>query len=153
MPVVSSFTRGQWEAFGRRLDALPEKSKSDQPLKVSDGVKSIQKQIGTAREKGYTLNELIEQAAQEGIDVSVNSLRYAMRRAEGKGRVRQGANEPARVGASVAVRGRKSSQADATRNKPPRSETQQKGEGGVTRPGQPVQGFLGFPISPDTENL
>jgi hypothetical protein len=153
MPVVSSFTRGQWEALGRRLDALPEKATSDQPLKVSDGVKSIQKQIGTAREKGYTLNELIEQAAQEGIAVSVNSLRYAMRRAEGKGRAKRGANEPARAHASAAVRGRKSSQADTTHDKPLRSEIQQKGDGGVTRPGQPVQGFLGFPISPDTENL
>jgi hypothetical protein len=153
MPVVSSFTRGQWEALGRRLDALPEKAKGDQPLKVSDGVKSIQKQIGIAREKGYTLNELIEQAAQEGIAVSVNSLRYAMRRAEGKGRVRRGANEPARAGPSAAVGGRKPSRTDPIHDKPPRSETPQKGDGGVTRPGQPVQGFLGFPISPDTENL
>ncbi|MGF6466471.1 hypothetical protein [Paraburkholderia youngii] len=153
MPVVRSFTRGQWEALGRRLDALPEKATSDQPLKVSDGVKSIQKQIGTARERGYTLSELIEEAAQEGIAVSVNSLRYAMRRADGKGRIRRGGNEPARANASVAVRGRKPSQADATHDKPPRSGTQQKGDGGVTRPGQPVRGFLGFSISPDTENL
>lgn len=153
MPVVGSFTRGQWESLGRRLEALPEKTTSDQPLKVSDGVKSIQKQIGTARQKGYTLNELIEQAAQEGIAVSVNSLRYAMRRAEGKGRVRRGGNEPVRAHASVAVRGRKPSQTDATHEKPPRSGIQQKGDGGVTRPGQPVRGFLGFPISPDTENL
>jgi len=153
MSVVSSFTRGQWEALGRRLDALPEKAKSDQPLKVSDGVKSIQKQIGIAREKGYTLNELIEQAEQEGIAVSVNSLRYAMRRAEGKGRVRRGVNEPERAGTSTAVRGRKPSRTDPAHDKLPRSETQQKRDGGVTRPGQPVQGFLGFPISPDTENL
>ena len=153
MPVVSSFTRGQWEALGRRLEALPEKATSDQLLKVSDGVKSIQEQIDTARQKGYTLSELIEQAAQEGIAVSVNSLRYAMRRAEVKGRGRRVGNESARAHASVAVRGRKPSQTDATHEKPRRGGTQQKGDGGVTRPGQPVQGFLGFPISPDTENL
>jgi hypothetical protein len=34
MPVIRSFARGQWEALGRRLDALPEKAKSDLPLKV-----------------------------------------------------------------------------------------------------------------------
>ncbi|CAE6740332.1 MULTISPECIES: hypothetical protein [Paraburkholderia] len=75
MPVVRSFTRGQWEALGRRLGALPEKGKDEQHLKVGDGVKSIRTQIGAAREKGYTLNELIEQAAQEGIDVKTRHFR------------------------------------------------------------------------------
>jgi hypothetical protein len=89
MPAVRCFTRGQWEALGRRLDALPEKVKDEQHLKVGDGVKSIRTQIGAAREKGYTLDELIEQAAQEGIDVSLNSLRYAMRRTEEKGRMQR----------------------------------------------------------------
>ncbi|APA86024.1 hypothetical protein BJG93_11895 [Paraburkholderia sprentiae WSM5005] len=153
MPVVRSFARGQWEALGRRLDALPEKATSDQPLKVSDGVKSIQKQIGAAREKGYTLGELIEQAVQEGIDVTPNSLRYAMRRAEGKGRVRRNGKDTVRDHAARPVRGRKPSQADATLNTPSRDRTQQKGDGSVASPGQPVQGFLGFPIRPDTENL
>jgi hypothetical protein len=51
MPAVRSFTRGQWEAFGRRLDALPEKAKDGEHLKVGDGVKSIQAQISAAREK------------------------------------------------------------------------------------------------------
>ncbi|MGC2966204.1 hypothetical protein [Paraburkholderia aspalathi] len=87
MKAVRCFTRGQWEALGRRLDALPEKTKGE--LKVGDGVKSIRTQIRAAREKGYTLNELIEQAAQEGIDVNLNSLRYAVRRAEEKGRVQR----------------------------------------------------------------
>jgi hypothetical protein len=38
MPVIKSYPRGQWEALGRRLDALPEKPKDKQPLKVTDGV-------------------------------------------------------------------------------------------------------------------
>jgi hypothetical protein len=153
MPVVRGFTRGQWESLGRRLDGLPEKAKSDQPLKVSDGVKIIRTQIGTAREKGYTLSELIEQAAEEGIEVTPNSLRYAMRRAEGKGRIRRSGKDTVRDHLSVPVRGGKLHQADAARDKPPRGGTQQKGDGGVSRAGQQVQGFLGFPISPDTENL
>ena len=112
MPGGRSFTRGQWEALGRRLDALPEKLKDDQPVKVGDGIKSIRTQIGTAREKGYTLGELIEQAAQEGIDVTLNSLRYAMRRAEGNGRARRSGKEAARKPGSVSARGRKSSQVE-----------------------------------------
>lgn len=89
MPVIKSYPRGQWELLGRRLDALPEKPKDKQPLKITDGVGTIQAQIQMAREKGYTLNELIEHAAKEGIDVNINSLRYAMRRTGEKKRVQR----------------------------------------------------------------
>ncbi|KER73663.1 hypothetical protein HR51_00820 [Burkholderia cepacia] len=153
MSVARSFTRGQWEALGRRLDALPEKAKDEQPVKVGDGVESIRTQIVAAREKGYTLHELIEQAAQEGIDVNLNSLRYAMRRADGKGRIRPGRRDAAREQVTAPARGRKSARADAPRDNPQRTGLQQKGDKGVTKLGQQVQGFLGFPISPDTENL
>jgi hypothetical protein len=153
MPAVRSFTRGQWEALGRRLDALPEKAKDEQHLKVGDGVKSIRTQIIAAREKGYTLHELIEQAAQEGIDVNLNSLRYAMRRAEGKGRIRRENEEAIRGHAAGPTRSKKSAQANVVRDSL-RAGSQQKEDGGITRPGlTQVQGFLGFPISPDTENL
>jgi|GEM_PF-6699344 len=89
MSSVRNFTRAQWEALGRRLDALPEKPKDKQPLKVRDAVSTIQTQIRMAREKGYTLNELIEHAAQEGIDVNLNSLRYAIRQTDEKKRVQR----------------------------------------------------------------
>jgi hypothetical protein len=153
MSVVRSFTRGQWEALGRRLDALPEKAKDEQPVKTGDGVKSIRTQISAAREKGYTLNELIEQAAQEGIEVSLNSLRYAMRRADGKGRIRRGSRDAAREQATAPARGRKPAQGNTPRDNPLRAGSQQTGDKGANRPGQQVQGYLGFPISPDTENL
>lgn len=153
MPAVRSFRRGQWEALGRRLDSLPEKAKDDQPLKVGEGVKTIRTQISAAREKGYTLNELIEHAVQEGIDVSLNSLRYAMRRTEGKGRVRPGSRDIVQVPLSAPARRRKSARAGTAHDSPPRMGSEQKGNGGVKRAGQQVQGFLGFPISPDTENL
>ena len=89
MPVIRSYPRGQWEALGRRLDELPEKPKDQQSLKITDGVNAIWTQMQAAREKGYTLSELIEQAAKEGIDVGLNSLRYAMRRMDEKRRVQR----------------------------------------------------------------
>jgi hypothetical protein len=154
MPVVRSFTRGQWEALGRRLDSLPEKTKDEQQLKIGEGVKSIRTQIGAAREKGYTLNELIEQAAQEGIGVSLNSLRYAMRRAEEKGRSRRESQEAVRARAAGPARVKKVAQTKTARDNPRYAGSPPKGDRGVTRPGlKQVQGFLGFPISPDTENL
>src|SRR5579864_1168612 len=116
MPVGKNFTRGQWEAFGRRLDALPEKARDEQHLKVGDGVKSVRPQINAARDKGYTLNELIEQATHEGIDISVSSLRYAMRRDEGKSRTRRESKDPARGSASGPPRGKKSAHANVVRD-------------------------------------
>ncbi|HDR9503576.1 hypothetical protein [Burkholderia pyrrocinia] len=153
MSVARNFTRGQWEALGRRLDALPEKARDTQSVKVGDGVRAIWTEIMAAREKGYALHELIEQAAKEGIDVNLNSLRYAMRRADGKGGTRRGNRDTAREQATAPARGRKSARADASRDNPPRPGFQQKENTGTTRPEQQVQGFLGFPISPDTENL
>ncbi|RQP94954.1 hypothetical protein [Burkholderia stagnalis] len=152
MSVSRRFTRAQWKAFGRRLDALPEKPKDEQSVKVGDGVKSIRKQISAAREKGYTLPELIEQAAQDGIGVSLNSLRYAMRRADGKGRTRHGGREAERC-QPVPGPNTKSSQSSMTSidSKRPRSQANSVRE--ATQPRQGVQGFLGFPISPDSEDL
>ncbi|MGF6676660.1 hypothetical protein OKW44_004534 [Paraburkholderia sp. WSM4174] len=53
----------------------PKRRKTSESVKVGDGVRSIRTQISAARERGYTLHELIDQAAQEGIDVSLNWLR------------------------------------------------------------------------------
>lgn len=153
MSAVRNFTRGQWEALGRRLDALPEKPKDEQPVKVGDGVKAIRTQIMAAREKGYALHELIEQAAQEGIDVNLNSLRYAMRRADEKGRTRRGNRDTAREQVTAPARGKKTPQVDESRDNPLHMGSQQKGGKGGAKPGQQIQGFLGFPINPDTENL
>ncbi|MGF6644260.1 hypothetical protein [Paraburkholderia sp. GAS82] len=153
MPVVRSYTRGQWEALGRRLDELPEKARENQSLKVGDGVKTIRAQISAAREKGYTLIELIDQATQEGIDVSVNSLRYAMRRAEQKARVRQDRKEAVRSRYVAPTQNRTSAQASAGRDNALRTGSQRKEDKRATGSGQQAQGFLGFPVSPDTENL
>ncbi|WP_412023236.1 hypothetical protein [Burkholderia cepacia] len=152
MSVSRCFAQAQWEAFGRRLDALPEKPKDEQPVKVGDGVKSIRKQISAAREKGYMLPELVEKAAQDGIGVSLNSLRYAMRLADGKGRTRHGGREAERCQPAPGPNTKSSQSGIASiDSKRPRSQGNSVRE--ATKPRQTVQGFLGFPISPDSEDL
>jgi hypothetical protein len=77
-----------------------------------------------------------------------------MRRAEGKGRIRRESKEAVRGHAAGPARSRKPAQTNAVRDNPLRAGTQQKGDRRVTRPGlTQVQGYLGFPISPDTDNL
>lgn len=136
MPVIRSYSRGQWEALGRRLDALPEKPKDKQPLKVTDGVNAIQAQMQMASKKGYTLSELVEQAAKEGIDVSLNSLRYAMRRT----------NETRRVQ-------RKSSAVSDKR--PHRTTASQETQPPIGKHSgsMVIRDSFSFEITPDVENL
>jgi hypothetical protein len=154
MPIVKRFTRGQWEAFGRRLDALPEKAQDEQPLKIGDGVKSIREQISAARQKGYTLNELSKQAAHDGMDIGLNSLKYAMRRAEGKHHVAREKKKAPRSNVSEPTARNKSPQASAAQDSPPRNDASQKRSGQTAKPSIPEgNNFLGFPIRPDTENL
>jgi hypothetical protein len=76
-----------------------------------------------------------------------------MRRAEREGRVRPGSRETVRVQAAAPAHGRNSARAGTAHDGPLRIGSEQKGNGSVKRAGQQVQGFLGFPISPDTENL
>lgn len=136
MPVIRSYSRGQWESLGRRLEALPEKPKDKQPLKVTDGVNEIQAQIQMAREKGYTLSELIEHAAKEGIDVNLNSLRYAMRRTDEKNRVQ-----------------RKNSAASGKQSRKPISPQKTKPPIDRRAGSMVIRDSYSFEITPDVEDL
>jgi hypothetical protein len=89
MPVVKSFTQAQWDAASRRLDALPEKPAHEHRVNVRDAVKSMQAEISSAQRKGYTLDEIVQQLAQDGVEISASTLRYAMQRATKENRTKQ----------------------------------------------------------------
>lgn len=153
MPVVKSFTQAQWAAAARRLDALPEKPAHEHRVNVRDGMKSMQPQVIGAQRKGYTQEEIVQQIAQDGVEISASTLRYAMQRAAKEDESTQAERQVRTRTATASPRSKKVNQAVSLHNDRAHAGSQQKGDGGVTRPGQPVQGFLGFPISPDTENL
>jgi len=81
MPVMKSFTLAQWNAAARRLDALPEKPAHEHRVNVRDAMKSMQPQFIDAQRKGYTQEEIVQQIAQDGVEISASTLRYAMQRA------------------------------------------------------------------------
>jgi hypothetical protein len=78
MPMVKSFTQAQWDAAARRLDALPEKPAHEHRVNVRDAMKSIRSQIIDAQKKGYTQEEIVQQIARDGVEISAATLRYAM---------------------------------------------------------------------------
>ncbi|MEX3899900.1 hypothetical protein [Paraburkholderia sp. BR10954] len=154
MPVMKSFTQAQWDAAARRLGSLPEKPAHEHRVNVRDAMKSMQPQIIDAQRKGYTQEEIVEQIAQDGVEISASTLRYAMQRAAKEENAVQAERHVATNTAVTSSRVKKGNQAKPLHSGHAPARSQQNGDGGITRPDRKeVQGFLGFPIRPDTENL
>lgn len=154
MPMVKSFTQAQWDAAARRLDALPEKPAHEHRVNVRDAMKSLRSQIIGAQKKGYTQEEIVQQIAQDGVEISAATLRYAMQRAVKEGRSAPTERHVTKNSDAALPRVKKASHARSSHTGNAHTESQKKRDGGITRPeSTPVKGFLGFPIRPDTENL
>lgn len=151
MPVAKAYTKSQWEAFANALDALPEKPDAERSVPVREAMKEIRTRVRAAQAKGYTLEQIAEQAKSHGIDITAGTVRYALRAAgEGSGagcgstRVSSGARAAGQQGGTVA------------RSPDAASHTNQvRKDGGKTVTRQPMlaQGTPGFAIRPDTDDL
>ena len=153
MPMVKSFTQAQWDAASRRLDTLPAKPAHEHRVNVRDAIKSMQAQISSARKKGYTLEEIVHQLAQDGVEISASTLRYAMQRAAKENRPVQ-AEAAAVQKATTATRTKKGRQEPSSHagNKPVRNK--QDGGRAVSQQGSMViRDAFSFEITPDVENL
>lgn len=158
MPVVKSFTQAQWDAAARRLDGLPEKPAHEHRVNVRDAVKSMRSQITGAQSKGYTLDEIVAQLAQDGVEISASTLRYAMQRAAKEGvanvagkRIETTLPTPPRA---PSPRGRKAGESSRSRMDGATTESSQDGGRAVNKPGAMViRDAFSFEITPDTDNL
>lgn len=154
MPVVKSFTQAQWNAAARRLDALPEKPAHEHRVNVRDAMKSLQSQVIAAQRKGYTQEEIVQQIAQDGVEISASTLRYAMQCVTKENRSARTERDAATNTGAASSRAKKIGQARSLNTGNARAESQKKRDEGITRSeSAPIKGFFGFPISPDTENL
>jgi hypothetical protein len=61
------------------LDNLPEKPKSERPLTTQQLVAELRSKIKAAQAKGYTLEEIVELFKQSGAQISLSSVRSALR--------------------------------------------------------------------------
>ncbi|HDR9485921.1 TPA: hypothetical protein QDC20_003383 [Burkholderia aenigmatica] len=153
MPIVKHFTQAQWDAVARRLDALPLKPANEHHVTVRDAVSAMRPHINGAQQKGYTFEEIVRQLAEEGVDISASTLRYAMRRVakdQKAGRAERAvpAGQPT---ASLQVRKpkRAKSSVDHVENR-----DRQDNRRATTKPGSMViQDAFSFTVAPDTENL
>lgn len=147
---AKSYTRAQWDDFFRTLEALPEKPRNEQRVTVSDAMKEKRAQIAATQAKGYTLEEIVQEAGRKGIDVSIGAVKYALYR-------------PAPADANseeTDTRGKSRGQPPSGRKKVERqagnarSDARQPRERGANQPGSmQIQDAFSFEIRPDIENL
>lgn len=52
MPVARVYTKSQWEAFARALDALPEKPEAEHGVTVRDATSFVSRLINASRSHG-----------------------------------------------------------------------------------------------------
>ncbi|MBE2966594.1 hypothetical protein IMT09_00490 [Burkholderia cepacia] len=154
MPVVKHFTQAQWDAVARRLDALPPKPAHEHHVTVRDAVNAMRPQINGAQQKGYTFEEIVQQLAEEGVDISASTLRYAMQRVTRNpkaGRVER-ATPPGQATASPRIKKPKQTRPPTVDQVENRDRTDSRRA--MTKPGgMVIQDAFSFEIAPDTENL
>jgi len=152
MPASKTYTKAQWDEFARRLDELPEKPPSEQRVTVRDAMPKFRAHINAARAKGYSFEQLIDQAKEAGMDLTASALRYALqdttKRRPHTRRIR-GSQQSADKANPLVTRSdpRRSGQQSGTRS---RTKTE---PGDITPGSMIVQDAFSFPIRPDTVNL
>lgn len=153
MPVAKVYTKSQWEAFGRALDALPEKPDTERGVTVRDAMKDMRVRVRTAQAKGYTLEQIAEQARRQGLDITAGTIRYALRSIGKDG----GAGGGARPAPSARATGAEKVFTAQSRvrgvTSPAKHVRKDGGETEARSQSRPVQGALGFAIRPDTDDL
>ncbi|PRE45465.1 hypothetical protein [Burkholderia multivorans] len=148
MPVAKVYAKSQWEAFGRALDALPEKPDTERGVTVRDAMKEMRARVRAAQARGYTLEQIAEAAKSHGIEITAGALRYGLRAAA------KGGASGARAPSGTRAAGPAATSATRAPDNPPRTNPVRR-DGGktVTKQPMPVQGTLGFAIRPDTDDL
>ncbi len=151
MPAPKSYTKAQWDEFARLLDALPEKPPSERRVTVRDAMPKVRAHINAARAKGYSVEQLIDQAKQAGIDVTASALRYALQDAKKRRATTQRMTESSNA----------TSKTDTLRSQPATRATSEQ----INHTSQTKSGIgsksgsmthhdqYSFPIRPDTDNL
>jgi hypothetical protein len=154
MPVAKSYTRAQWDELVHSLESLPVKPEAEQRVSITDAMKEMRVVISAVREKGYTLEEIVEHAREKGVDFSVGSVKYALYPSKKNRAARQAVKEAARGNAVPSSPAKKVNKGDVPRAEAAGKSQKQDGGKVVNKPGTMVmRDAYSFEIRPDTENL
>ena len=73
------FTVEARDKIASMMAALPEKPKPEKGLVAKEVVASLKAHIKAARDKGYTIEEIIELFKQGGVDIGLTTLKTALK--------------------------------------------------------------------------
>jgi hypothetical protein len=154
MPVAKSYTRAQWDELAHSLESLPIKPEAEQRVSITDAMKEMRVVISAVREKGYTLEEIVEHARGKGVDFSVGSVKYALYPSIKSRPARQAVKKASRGNAAPSSAAKKVSKGGVPRAEAVGKNQKQGGGKVVNKPGIMVmRDAYSFEIRPDTENL
>ncbi len=154
MPGAKSYTRAQWDEFVHALEALPEKPRNEQRVTVSDAMKEIRAHITATQAKGYTLDEIVQEAGRNGLAVSIGAVKYALYRPASSDAVSRTANPQGAREAGHSCRPKQAAKRKDTRVSDAHGiKRQQSGRGGNQPGSMEIQDAFSFEIRPDIENL
>lgn len=154
MPVAKSYTRAQWDEFVHALEALPEKPRNEQRVTVSDAMKEIRAHITATQAKGYTLEEIVQEAVRKGLDVSIGAAKYALYRPACSDAASRTANPQGTREAGHLSRPQQAAKRKGARVSDAHEIKRQQSGKGVNQPGSmEIQDTFSFELRPDIENL
>lgn len=155
MPVAKSYTRAQWDELVHSLESLPVKPEAEQRISITDAMKEMRVVISAVREKGYTLEEIVEHARRKGVDFSVGSVKYALYPSKKNARpARQSVKQSERGNAALSPHAKKANKSGVPRVEAAGENRKRDGGKVVNKPGTMVmRDAYSFEITPDTENL
>ncbi|HEX7913646.1 MAG TPA: hypothetical protein VF534_36965 [Paraburkholderia sp.] len=154
MPVAKSYTRAQWDELIHSLESLPVKPEAEQRVSITDAMKEMRVLICAVREKGYTLEEIVEHAKDKGVEFSVGSVKYALYPSGRNRSPGQAAKETARGNVARLRHPKKINQGGVQRAESARANPKPDGKKVGSKPGTMVmRDAFSFEIEPDTENL
>ena len=154
VPGAKSYTRVQWDEFVHALEALPKKPRNEQRVTVSDAMKEIRAHITATQAKGYTLEEIVQEAGRKGLDVSIGAVKYALYRPASSDAVSRTASPQGTREAGQSSRPKQAVKRKGARLGDARDDTRQQRGRGVSQPGSmEIQDAFSFEIRPDIENL
>lgn len=107
-----TFTQEVRQKIEATLDNLPEKPKSERPLTTKELVAELRTKIRAAQAKGYTLEEIVEIFKREGAQISLSSVKSALKGSSPRGRT----TKPAQAGEQTAPQAASNAQLDGSHN-------------------------------------
>lgn len=111
-----TFTQEVRQKIEATLDNLPEKPKAERPLTTKELVTELRGKIRAAQAKGYTLEEIVDLFKSDGAQISLSSVKSALKGSSPRSRTTKPAQAGEQAGEQTAPQAASNAQPDGSHN-------------------------------------